>query len=96
MPLTVSSMRMFPYYIKTQFALDGKDPYKWKCLSEGQFSIVKSRLSLVGIGVDHAGEQENKLLKVRGGLRGIAANVNARNRFFATTPILRGLCNTST
>ena len=36
----------------------------------------------MAIGVDHAGEKENKVLKVHGGLRGIANNENARNRFF--------------
>ena len=33
------------------------------------------------------------MLKVSGGLRGIATNANARNRFFATAPILRALCS---
>ena len=47
----------------------------------------------VAIGVDHAGEQENKLLKLEGGLTGIANNENARNRFLLTAPILRQFCD---
>ena len=35
-------------------------------MAEGQFSVGKSKLPFVGIG----GEQENKALKVSGGLRG--------------------------
>ena len=48
-----------------------------------QFSVVKSKLPFVGIGVDHAG-----------GLRGIATNINARNRFFAIVPLICYLCET--
>ena len=91
----IKYMRMFPYYIKTQLALEEWDTATWKWLNEGQFSVVKSRLPFVGIGVDHAGEQQNKMLKVSGGLRGIAINANAGNRFFATASILRALCSAS-
>ena len=63
-------------------------------MAKGQFSVVKSKLPFVGIGVDHAGEQENKVLKVSGGLRGIATNINARNRFFVIVPLIRYLCET--
>ena len=52
----IKYMRMFPYYIKTQLALEERDTATWKWLNEGQFSVVKSRLPFVGIGVDHAGE----------------------------------------
>ena len=83
------------HYIKTQLKLEERDTATWKWLNEGQFSIVKSRLPFVGIGVVHAGEQQNEMLKVSGGLRGIATNANARNRFFATAPILRALCSAS-
>ena len=38
--------------------------------------------------MDHAGEQENKLLKISGGLRGIANNENTRNRFFINAPFV--------
>ena len=38
--------------------------------------------------VDHAGEQVNKILKINGGLVGISHNVNARDRFFLTTPYI--------
>ena len=88
----IKYMRMFPYYIKTRLVLETEEPYIWQSLKEGQFSVVKSKLPFVGIGVDHAGEQENKVLKVSGGLRGIATNINARNRFFAIVPLIHYLC----
>ena len=47
------------------------------------------------IRVDHTGEQQNEILKVSGGLRGITTNANSRNRLFAAAPILRALCSTS-
>ena len=53
---------------------------------------MKSKLPFVALGVDHAGEQENKRLKISCGLRGIANNVNARNRFFTTVPVIRIIC----
>ena len=53
---------------------------------------MKCKLPFVALGVDHAGEQENKSLKISGGLRGIANNVNARNRFFAIVPVIRNIC----
>ena len=43
--------------------------------------------------MDHAGEQENKLLKISGGLRGIANNENARNKFFINAPFVNIIKN---
>ena len=57
-------------------------------MSEGEFSVVKSNLPFVAIGIDHAGEQENKYIKGHGGLTGIANNVNARNRFLISAPVI--------
>ena len=59
----------------------------------GEFSVAKNNLPFTATGVDHAGEQENKVLKVYGGLRGIANNENARNRFFVVAPIINRLCS---
>ena len=67
-------------------------PFVWKSLENGQFSAVKCKLPLVALGVDHAGEQENKSREISGGLRGIANNVNARNRFFALVSVVRIIC----
>ena len=90
----IKYMRMFPY-ISTQLSLEQNCPYTWQCMQDGQFSVVKSKLPFVGLDVDHAGEQENKLIKISGGLCGIATNTNARERYFATAPIMRALFNTS-
>ena len=55
---------------------------------DGEFVIRKSLIPFTRIGVDHAGEQVNKLLKVSGGLEGIAKTVNARDRFLLTAPFI--------
>ena len=87
----IKYMRMMPFYIKSQMYLEDNHPFVWKSLEDGQFS-VKCKLPFVALGVDHAGEQENKSLKISGGLRGIANNVNARNRFFAIVLVIRSIC----
>ncbi len=69
------------------------DPPVWQALAVGEFSVAKNDLPFTAIGVDHAGEQENKVLKVHGGLRGIANNENARNRFFGGAPMINRLCS---
>lgn len=86
-------MRMMPYYVASQYALQESDPPVWQALADGEFSVAKNDLPFTAIGVDHAGEQENKVLKVHGGLRGIANNENARNRFFVAAPIINRLCS---
>ena len=86
-------MRMMPYYVASQHALQESDPPVWQALAGGEFSVAKNDLPFTAIGVDHAGEQENKVLKVHGGLRGIANNENARNRFFIVAPIINRLCS---
>ena len=42
----------------------------------------------MSLGVDHAGEQENKVLTIDGGMTVIANNLNARNRYCITAPII--------
>eukprot|EP00794_Sanderia_malayensis_P017161 gene17161-18883_t len=54
---------------------------------------LSNYLPFIAIGVDHAVEQENKLLKIDGGLRGIANNEKARNCFFVAAPIINRLCS---
>lgn len=84
----VKYMRMMPFYIASQYALQESDPDTWRALQEGDFCVTKSDLPFVSLEVDHAGEQENKVLKVDGGITGIANNANTRNRYCITAPII--------
>ena len=74
--------------MSSQLSLKTSDPFTSESLNNGEFSVVKSRLPFIALGVDHAGEQENKLLKISRGLRGIANNKNARNRFYINVPFV--------
>ena len=51
--------RLTPYYLATMMDLQTKDETSWLYL-ENNYSIVKSPIPFVGIGSDHAMEQENK------------------------------------
>ena len=55
----------------------------------GNFSVQKNAIPFTAIGRDHAGEQENKTLKISGGLKEVSRNLNARTRFFLNGPILK-------
>ena len=55
----------------------------------GNFSVQKNPIPFTPIGRNHADKQENKKLKISGGLKGISRNLNARTRFFLNSPILK-------
>ena len=63
-------------------------PQVWDAFKKGGFVVHKSDIPFTAIGVDHSGEQVNKILKISGGLVGISHNVNARDRFFLTAPYI--------
>ena len=56
---------------------------------DGDFSVQKSEIPATAIGRDHAEEQQNKVIKNRGGITGIICNENSRNRHFLIAPVLR-------
>ena len=60
-------------------------------ISRRNFSIIKSTIPFVGIATDHALEQENKVMKVAGGLIGLTQNQAALNRFCLSEPVLSSL-----
>ena len=80
--------RLLPVYIAEMHALERSDPVVWKAFTNGEFAVQKTKIPFVALGMDHAGEQVNKLLKINGGLVGVSKNVNARNRFMITAPII--------
>ena len=83
--------RLMPVYIAEMYALEQSDPVIWEAFSNGEFAVQKTKIPFVALGMDHAGEQVNKILKIDGGLVGVSRNVNARNRFMITAPIIAGI-----
>ena len=63
----------------------------WKYFSEGNFCCQKNDIPYTAIGRDHCGEQENKVLKGRGGVSGQSSNSNSTLRYFMTAPVLSQL-----
>jgi len=57
----------------------------------GNFAVNKNRIPFCAIGLDHALEHINRIMKVTGGLVGITQNASARDRFFLAGPELSRL-----
>ena len=57
-------------------------------LSAGSFCVAKKMIPFVSIGVDHAIEQQNKLMKIVGGIRNIFIDENKLEQFFAIYPLI--------
>ena len=74
--------RLLPVYVADMVELESSAPTIWQHMLEGNFSIQKSDIPFTAISADHADEQQNKLLKIGGGIIGITTNENARLRFF--------------
>ena len=66
------------------FSLMEKDPDIWRFFEEGKFSVNKSNIPFFAIGPDHGIEQENRALKVSGGIKGIANSEDVPNEYFVT------------
>lgn len=58
---------------------------------DGNFTVHKNKIPFCAVGVDHALEHINRIMKVTGGLVGITQNASARERFFLTAPELSRL-----
>ena len=72
--------------------LKENDAVSWKYLKDN-FSINKTGIPFCSIGSDHALEQDNKLLKVNGGVVGLTQNPTALHRFCLISPSLASLCS---
>ena len=70
---------------------DMEDQKVWQAFSKGDFSCQKSEIPGTAIGRDHCGEQENKKIKNRGGIKGITMNQNSRTRHFLAAPVLASI-----
>ena len=57
----------------------------------GGFSCQKSNVPGMAIGQDHAGEQEDKMIKNRGDITGITQNKDSRTRHFLAAAVLSSI-----
>ena len=58
----------------------------WQEFDKGNFCVNKTEAPFCGIGVDHAIEHVNRMMKVKGGLCGITLKPAAMSRFFLAAP----------
>lgn len=75
--------RLTPVYLSWMIELKEKDVKTWQILEE-HFSMIKSSVPFSAIGADHALEQQNRAMKVLGGIKGSANNQNALDEYFMT------------
>ena len=78
----INYARLTPVYIAQMFSLKYTDPDLWIMLEGGNFSVNKGQGAFTAIGVDHGIEQENRAMKVLGGIKGIANNQRAPDQYF--------------
>ena len=76
-----------PMYLVNMVLLQSDDKQSWDYLKDN-YSVSKSAILFTSIGSDHAMEQGNKKMKVRGEIIGITQNAAALHRFCLTAPLL--------
>ena len=85
--------RMTPVYLSQMYRLEEQDPETWNMFNMGNFSVNKSRIPFTAIGADHGIEQENRALKVAGGIKGIANSSQTLNEYFLTAAEMGNIIN---
>ena len=83
--------RLLPLYLATMQKARKDDPELWQEFKKGNFCVSKSNVKFTSIGPDHAIEQENRRLKVSGGIVGITQHEQALERFFLAAPVLSAI-----
>ena len=68
----INYARMTPVYLSQMYSHKEKDPQTWEFLPDGEFPVNKSKVPFSSIKSDDGTEQQNRALKVTGGIRGIA------------------------
>ena len=71
--------------------LESSDPGSWQALEDGDFCVTKSSIPFYSIGPDHSIEQENRTMKVIGGITGITQKEATLDNFFLIAPELARL-----
>ena len=70
--------RLVPLYLAEMTALLVTDPDIHQEFIDGNFGVNKNQIPFCAIGVDHALEHINRIMKVTGGHVGITQNASAR------------------
>ena len=82
--------RLSPLYLATMMQLKKSDSQSWHYLKK-HFCVNKSGNPFCFIGSDHALEQENKIMKVTGGVTGLTQKPTSLNRFCLIALFLNAL-----
>ena len=77
-------------------AMKEENPAIWNEFERGNWVVRKTRTLFSALGADEALEQENRSLKVTGGLVGITQNPKALARYFLTAPELQRISDETT
>ena len=71
-----------PVYLCDKYRLQEKDPDTWQFFPSGNVPVNKTKISLPSIGVYHALGQENRKMKVLGGIKKTGNNQAAQDQYF--------------
>ena len=83
--------RLLPLYITTMQETERQHPDLWAEFMKGNFCVTKGGAGFTSIAPDQGIEQENRTLKVMGGIVGISQNEKALDKFFLIAPELSKL-----
>ena len=84
----INYTRLTPLYLADMLHLKESDRKPW---DYPNFSVSKSNIPSTAVGSDHAMEQDNRKMKVAGGVTGLTQNINALNRFCLTAPVMNSV-----
>ena len=85
----LSYARLLPRYLSCMQNTQTNHPDIWQEFLNSNYCVTKSSIPFTSIAPDHALEQENRRVKVDGGITGITQNENALKRFFLIAPEIK-------
>ena len=84
----INYARMTPVYLSQMMDLKENDEKTWIMMMEGGFCAGKSKVPFTSMGADHGIEQENRSIKVMGGIKGTSnPSINLDKYFLSTAEI---------
>ena len=84
----INYARMTPVYLSQMMDLKENDEKTWIMMMKSGFCVEKSKVTFTSIGADHGIEQENRSIKVMGGIKGISnSSINLDEYFLSTAEI---------
>lgn len=81
-------VRMIPLYLHQMYQLKISNEQLWLDFKKGNWVVNRFAFPFCALGADNALEQQNRPLKVTGGLTGITQNAQALTRLFLCAPEL--------